>query len=415
MGFNLGVNSNQSSFNQSSLSSGVDLTDVRVRDIVLSSNHPRFKEVGGLSGIGTIIYDVVEGRLSSTADTINFARPLFSNNKFYPLINEILAIISIANPITIQEDGNEGDKINFYFPPANVWNSQHHNALPDPRIENPSNKYKTYQEVDQGSPNYESIEEAPVFLGNTFKEKNQVFPLYFYEGDYIMEGRWGNTLRLGSTVKFPDFPNTWSNVGNEGDPITILRVANPNKTSTQAGWLPTLENTIEDLSSIYLTSTQKLSFFASSFKTDSFGNDPAPTSPSEYEGNQIILDSGRLILNAKSDGVLISSPTSVHLSAGNSINLDSSQRIVLASGEINLVSRNATQRAVLGDELVFHLQNLIPVLEGLAKACSTASAGPFPVPSLISAGPALETALGQFKKALNGKNPKILSNKVKLQ
>ena len=230
-----------------------------------------------------------------------------------------------------------------------------------------------------------------------------------------MEGRWGNTLRLGSTVKFPDFPNTWSNVGNEGDPITILRVANPNKTSTQAGWLPTLENTIEDLSSIYLTSTQKLSFFASSFKTDSFGNDPAPTSPSEYEGNQIILDSGRLILNAKSDGVLISSPTSVHLSAGNSINLDSSQRIVLASGEINLVSRNATQRAVLGDELVFHLQNLIPVLEGLAKACSTASAGPFPVPSLISAGPALETALGQFKKALNGKNPKILSNKVKLQ
>ena len=149
MGFNLGVNSNQSSFNQSSLGSGVDLVDVRVRDIVLSSNHPRFEEVGGWSGIGTIIYDVVEGRLSSTADTINFARPLFSNNKFYPLINEIVAIISIANPITIQEDGNEGDKINFYFPPANVWNSQHHNALPDPRIENPSNKYKTYQEVDQ--------------------------------------------------------------------------------------------------------------------------------------------------------------------------------------------------------------------------------------------------------------------------
>lgn len=415
MGFSLGVNSNQSTLGGSSLGDRVGLLDVRVRDIVLSSNHPRFEEVGGWAGIGTIIYDTTEGGLNSTRDTVSFARPLFSNHKFYPLINEIVAIITIADPIENQESGGEDSKLNFYFPPANVWNSQHHNALPDVKVENPFKKTKTYKEVDQGSPNYESTEETPIFLGTTFKEKNQVFPLYFYEGDYIMEGRWGNTLRLGSTVKFPDFPNTWSDVGNEGDPITILRVANPNKNSTQAGWLPTLENTIEDLSSIYLTSTQKLPFFASSFKTDSFGNDPAPTSPSEYEGNQIILDSGRLILNAKSDGVLISSPTSVHLSAGNSINLDSSQRIVLSSGEINLVSRNATQRAVLGDELVFHLQNLIPVLEGLAKACSTASAGPFPVPSLISAGPALETALGQFKKALNGKNPKILSNKVKLQ
>ena len=93
MGFNLGVNSNQSSFNQSSLGSGVDLVDVRVRDIVLSSNHPRFEEVGGWSGIGTIIYDVVEGRLSSTADTINFARPLFSNNKFFSFSSTNICLI----------------------------------------------------------------------------------------------------------------------------------------------------------------------------------------------------------------------------------------------------------------------------------------------------------------------------------
>jgi len=415
MAFSLGVNSGQSTSGESSFGSRVGLLDVRVRDIVLSPNHPRFDEVGGWAGIGTIIYDTAGGGLNSTRDTVSFARPLFSNHKFYPLINEMVAIITIADPVKNQEAGGEDSKLNFYFPPANVWNSQHHNALPDVKIDNPYQKNKSYAEVSQGSPNYESIEEAPEFLGTTFKEKDQVFPLYFYEGDYIMEGRWGNTLRLGSTVKFSDFPNVWSSEGNEGDPITILRVANPNKTSTQAGWLPTLENTIEDLSSIYLTSTQKLPFFASSFKTDSFGNDPAPSSPSEYEGNQIILDSGRLILNAKSDGVLISSPTSVHLSAGNSVNLDSSQRIVLASGEINLVSRNATERAVLGDELVFQLQRLLPVLEGLAKACSSASAGPFPVPTLISIGPALETALGEFKKALNGKNPKILSNKVKLQ
>ncbi len=415
MAFSLGVSSGQSTSGQSSFGGGVELLDVRVRDIILSPNHPRFDEVGGWAGIGTIIFDTTDGGLSSTRDSVSFAKPLFSNNKFYPLINEIVAIIAMADPVKSQDSDGIGAKLSFYLPPANLWNSQHHNALPDNKVENPYQKVKSYKEVTQGSPNYESQEETPEFLGTTFKEKDQVFPLYFYEGDHIIEGRWGNTLRLGSTVKFPDFPNTWSSEGNVGDPLTILRVANPNKTSTQAGWLPTLENTTEDLSSIYLTSTQKIPFFPSSFKTDSFGNDPSPTSPSEYEGNQIILDSGRLILNAKKDGVLISSPTSIHLSSGNSINLDTSQRIVLSAGEINLIDRNATERAVLGDELVFQLQKLLPVLEGLAKACSAASAGPFPVPTLISIGPALETALGEFKTALSGKNPKILSNKIKLQ
>ena len=192
-------------------------------------------------------------------------------------------------------------------------------------------------------------------------------------------------------------------------------MGNPNPTTTQGGWIPTTEDTTKDLSSIYLTSTQKIPFYPSSFKTDSFGNDPAPTTPAEYQGNQIILDSGRLILNAKLDGVLISSPTTIHLSAGDSINLDSSKRIVLSTGEINLISRDANQRAVLGDVLLLELQKLLPALEGLAKACKTASAGPYPITTLMSIGPALETAIGVFNKSLNGTNPKILSRKVKLQ
>ena len=414
MAFNLGVSSVSSEGSNISPSSNLSLVDVRVKDIVLSPNHPRFKEVGEWAGLGTIIYDSVSGGgLAASTGAINFARPLFSNIKLYPLINELVSIVLVADPIESQTEPTR--KIAYYFPPSNVWNSIHHNALPDDKVPNPFSNKKSVLEIEQGSPNYESTQETPIVLGTTFKEKTQVFPLYPYEGDHLLEGRWGNTIRLGSTVNFRDYPNKWSSEGEEGDPITIIRVSNPNLPSTDAGWLPTLEDPVSDLSSIYLTSTQKIPFFASSFKTDSFGNDPAPTSPSEYQGNQIILDSGRLILNAKQDGVLISAPNVVHLSAGDSINLDSSGRIVLATGEVNLIDRNATERAVLGDELVFQLQRLIPVLEGLATACSSAAAGPFPVASLISIGPALSTALGEFKAALNGKNPKILFDRVKLK
>lgn len=396
---------------------GKSIQDVRVRDIVLSPNHPRFKEVGEWAGLGTIFYDSVSSPgLVSPSETLSSAKPFFSNTKFYPLINEVVAIVNMVDPINSQNPTKSSQKLSYYFPPVNSWNSPHHNAIPDSTIGNPASSRKSYQEVEAGSVNRDRVEENPIFLGSTFKERNKIYPLYPYEGDHILEGRWGNSIRLGSTVNDPYFKNKWSSEGNEGDPLTILSIANPNNNSTEAGWVPTVEDITENLSSIYLTSTQKISFFPSSFKTDSFGtNDASPTSPSEFQGNQIILDSGRLVLNSKSDGILLSSPNVIHLSAGESINLDTSQRIVLSSNQVYLADRNASQRAVLGDALVLELQKLIPALEGLAKACTVASAGPFPVPSLVSIGPAVESALKEFKKSLQGNSPKILSDKIKLQ
>ena len=168
MAFTLGVGSGQASSSPSTGGGGVSLIDVRVKDIVLSSNHPRFEEVGGWSGIGTIIFDSTEGRLASTRDTIAVAKPLFSNSKFLPLINEIVAVVSIVDPVESQQAGGDSKKLNFYFPPANVWNSQHHNALPDNKVSGPYQQGKSTEELRAGSPNYEPQEENPIFLGRTF-------------------------------------------------------------------------------------------------------------------------------------------------------------------------------------------------------------------------------------------------------
>ena len=340
---------------------------------------------------------------------------MFSNLKFYPLINEVVAILTMVDPLESQNPTKTSSKLAFYFPPANLWNSQHHNALPDPLVSNPFSGKKNLDQVQAGSPNRDNEEPTPIILGTTFKERSKIFPLYPYEGDHILEGRWGNSIRLGSTVKFNSYPNNWSEEGEVGDPLIILRVNKEDPFSTQAGWSPTTEDTTNDMSSIYLTSTQKIPFFPSSFKTDSFGNDPSPTSPSEYQGNQIIVDSGRVILNAKQDGILLSSPNVIHLSSGDSINLDCSSNIVLSSDTVYLTSRYADERAVLGDALLLELQKLVPALQAVAQACTNAAAGPFPVASLITAGPVLDSAVKEFKKALQGRNPKILSKKVKLK
>lgn len=395
---------------------GAALKDVRVKDIILSPNHPRFEEVGGWSGLGTIIFDDASNpSLKSSTGTQLFAKPYFSNSKFFPLINEIVAVVAALDPIRGQES-KVANKIFYYFPPVNSWNSQHHNAIPDASVPNPLSSRKSYDEVSSGMVNRSQNEATPIILGTTFKEKENITPLFPYEGDYILEGRWGNSIRFGSTVTNFDIPNNWSSEGEEGDPIILIRNGNISSPTSGEGWVPSVENINDDASSIYLTSTQQVPFFASSYKTDSFGpGDESMSPPSEYQGNQILINSGRVLLNAKTDGILLSSTNVIHLSAGSSVNLDCADKIVLSSGKVFLVDRNASERAVLGEALVLELKKLLPALSGLAKACSVASAGPFPVPSLISIGPALDTAVNDLTTALNGPNPKILSNKVKLQ
>jgi hypothetical protein len=81
-----------------------------------------------------------------------------------------------------------------------------------------------------------------------------------YMGDVIYEGRWGNSIRFGSTVKSKSqYSNPWSRSGNNGDPITIVRNGQ-NKLANEFGAEPITENIKNDLSSIYLTSTQALPY-----------------------------------------------------------------------------------------------------------------------------------------------------------
>lgn len=389
------------------------IRSVRVKDIVLTPNHPRFEEVGGWRGIGTIFFDGVKiGGLTNSSKTLVYAKPYFTNTKFYPLINEIVNILPGPDADLHQQENNRRDFVLYYLPSTNIWNTPHHNALPDSKQPPTLSKKKNYNEVSTGMQNREQ-ESTPLILGANFEEKDNIGSLYPYEGDHIIEGRWGNSIRFGSTLQHTDVPNTWSDAGEKGNPILIIR--NGNIIPTNENYVPVLEDINRDMSSIYLTSTQKLPFFASSFKTDSFGAGDTPMSPpEEYENKQIIINSGRVILNSNEDGVLISSPNVINLSTGEAIHLNSSNKIILSTGEIYLVSRQATQPAVLGDELVSLIKDiLIPMLESLGSACTSASTPPLggPVPSLIAVGPTITSNVNILKTRLQG----ILSKKVKLQ
>ena len=382
------------SFNTISLSNPLgQLIPVRVKSIILDESHPRFKELGEWNALGLIEYDnVINPTLSPTNYSV--AYPFYPNLKNYPLINEIVFIVSLPNTSI---GTSSSSTQSYYMGVTSVWNHPHQNAYPSNSNEPAPPQQKTYVETQAGSVITPQNNPTQVFLGATFKERGNIHPLLPFEGDVIQEGRWGNSIRFGSTVK--KTPNNWSAVGTDGDPIIILRNGQSVNATTE-GWIPITEDINNDLASIYATSTQQIPLNASSTNYTSYKSD-APIIPNKYSGNQLIISSGRLVFNSSVDHILFSSKKSINLNAVTSVNIDAPDTII-QSNNVYLGSKDATQPVLLGNTTVQLLNQLITNLNAFMNICSTAisTAPGTPLGPLNMAASQMITTLNQLQSNL---------------
>jgi len=374
----------------------------RVTDIVLDENHPKFKDVGEWNGIGAIFYQFVNQ--SGTTSEISYALPYDSQLKTYPLVNELVLLFSLPN----QQIGvNTANQSYFYLKPLGIWNHPHHDAYPNLVNSNNPQQSQDYKATDQGVVRRVTDGSTEVELNspvnpsqNTFVEKADIHPLMPYMGDSLLEGRHGQSLRFGSTAKSKsEINNNWSTVGTNGDPITILRNGQPVKVSDK-GWIPIVENISQDLSSVYLTSYQKIPF---SIVNENFVSyTTPPTLPAQFANPQVIINSDRVIINAKNDSVLISGQNSVGLSSNGSVNIESTSEINIASKLTRLGSKSANQSVLRGDETIAYLKILITELQNMAEALKVVQdwpgGAPTPNPVVLTAA---NSALQVFENVYN--------------
>ena len=333
---------------------------VRVQDIVLDDTHPEFENVGEWNGIGTIFYEDTKNPISGSEGKFRTAKPALSNTKQFPLINETVYIFALPSPDT--QATNQSDNP-LYFSPINIWNSQHHNALPN-GVNLPENQQDDYEKTDSGQTVRRTNDSTEINLGQTFIERANINPLLPFEGDVIQEGRWGNSIRFGSTV---NGRNNWSETGENGDPITIIRNGeDPN--NGDDGWIPVIEDINNDISSIWMASTQQIPLEAASSIYNSYSS--PPETPNQYAGSQIIINSDRVILNSKTDHIMLSSAKSVSLNAVDSVNIDTKEHIVDADS-ILLGSKDATEHLMLGDKTVDMLGKILDEMVAISTQLST--------------------------------------------
>jgi len=343
------------------------IQSVRVLSVVLNENHPRFIELGEWNGLGTIEYESVENPLPSQKPST--AKPLYSNNKKYPLVNEVVYLLSLPNNNLNVFSTSASE---YYLDVVSLWNHCHHNGYPTLPNELPPQQQKDYRQTSIGNIRRITDQSTEIDLGKTFIERPNIHPLKPFEGDIIYEGRWGNSIRFGSTIKTKPpviaSLNNWS-TGNSisGDPIIILR--NGQGKQSDEGWIPVVEDINNDESSIYLTSTQKIPLKSSSNNYSSYVSNP-PINPGLYEGKQVIINSGRLVFNSTNDHVLLSSNKSINLNSQNGLNIDTNTA-TFQTKNIYLGSKSATEPLLLGNKTVELLKTLIINLKAFMQVAST--------------------------------------------
>ena len=371
----------------------MNLETAVVTDIVLDTSSKYFTDAGGWSGVGTVAFQKVKGGPYRAS---GFAKPYFPNFCNYPLRNELIYIFSLPTS-NIQESTEE--QAYYYISPLNIWSSQHHNAIPN-IIENKDiqeSEQRDYLQTQAGASKTISDRPAPLNLGDYFTERSNIKPLKKFEGDVIVESRVGSSIRFGTTAQRAGQPlSNWSTGSFNGQPITILR--NGQGLQGQVGFLPTEENINNDNSSIYLTNGQQIPLEPSSVR-DYYSYKKLPTPAKDYRGDQIILNSGRLFLNSKTDSIFLSSPQSINLNSQKTLNVDT-EEVSIQAEKILLGSKDAKEPVLYGDRTVDMLGDIIDLLEELLKASASASASGAPIATLNAVGILQQNTIGYLKQNL---------------
>ena len=208
--------------------------------------------------LGKVLFQSLSGNQSATANSAGNqpAKPLYSWMKQYPLIGEYVYVLS--GPSSKLNDNTEQSEF-YYLPPFNLWGSNHHNALPNLQdygvhVQCIRRSYQNNQATNQANNLTTGSIEYP--LGDGFFEKGDVKTLEMFVGDVAFEGRYGASVRFGSSLLANKDKNYWYQ-GPEGNPITIIRNGQGPQIDKE-GWIPTIENINRDPSSIYLTNGQTI-------------------------------------------------------------------------------------------------------------------------------------------------------------
>ena len=362
----------------------------------------------------------IMGALGSVAgmDVVN-ARAMDANIKNLPIIGEVVMITKAPTPYA---NAFSSIKEYYYSHPISIQSSVHHNGLPGATLTSPiiGTKNKNVRtNAEDGLPYdvTEGVEYGGGSMDVGFPERLDVFPLQPYSGDILIEGRWGQSIRFGSTIEenarnYPIKPTWKKGLSDTGNPILIIsNGTNPDPYKTKFNQF-ILEDIDNDDSSIWMTSGQYVKFTQASTFTKSISNKNVDLfKANNYSGNQILMASDRVIINAKKQEFIVFEKEGIGLSSEKAIAIDGKAGIELEGSRINL-GLNAIEPALLGDTSIQWLTDLCSALNELLNQISVMTVPTGVGPSGIPINTAAFNSINAKISGLSGQLETLKSNLV---
>ena len=272
--------------------------------------------------IGAIRFRKIYSQQNLSDDQLMIAYPLNLNIVDFPVRGETVFIQKIYDKFYYT------DRVNIYNNPNNssaIGSSQKFN------VGKIKKSKKTLDTAESGVVE-DTSSTSDVFLGEYFRPNFNIRSLIPNEGDTLIQGRFGNTIRLGSVDNAPTIKLRAGQISDfekfdEGDALIEELSEKAINTSLE-------ENINLDASSMWMTTDETVSLTPATLEDPNIY--PTEVAPAEFSGKQIILNSGRLIFNSKEDGILGFSNGPIDFSTLNSFAVAAKQRLDLYSPNITI-------------------------------------------------------------------------------
>ncbi len=357
-----------------------ELEEAVVLDVVLDEQHPivqnsnldaatwppNFDGSAPSSGekdyswIGAIRFRFLVSEINTEKSVLNWAFPMENTGIIeYPLMNEIVIVgkyrdqyyytrkLNVNYTINANADFSAEKKAGLVEENVNTFANDRPFTGPESQI------------------NFSGGDDYTGVLGNYFKFNPKIRGLKVYEGDTILQSRFGSSIRFGA------YDNNRGNDKGLGDyedrggnPMILIRNRQATVTLPQGqnGKGYTVEDINKDGSSIHMTSGKTKSKFVPPTSKPIISGKRIPKDlPRVYDGDQIIINSDRIILSSKANEMLFFSKKRLALVSDTEVTLDCTKRMTLTSMKSATIN---APRIYLGD----HAKPYQPALLGRATA-----------------------------------------------
>ena len=324
-----------------------ELEEAVVLDIILDDKHPAFTDeldandfppnidgsepVSGTEDygqIGAIKFRFLNSERGKYKEQLGWAYPIENTGiTEWPLMNETVIIGKYSGRYFYSRKLNFKSVVNsnasFITERVSGWVDQNRNEY-------------NYGEPYTGpisKMTFDGGEDYTGVLGNYFKFNPKIRSIKRYEGDTILESRFGSSIRFGAYDDVGGNDNGKDDYADGGgNPLILIRNRQaPIKNIegfTAKGY--TVEDINEDGSSIHVTSGNTVSKFLPT-TTNAIIRGYSPVSLPKLDGDQIVINSDRLVFSSKSDEMFFFSKKKIGMTSDDSISISCKDRMTLTA------------------------------------------------------------------------------------